>query len=178
MGITVVGDDDQSIYSFRGAQPEVFKTFCAHMGDVSTVTLRQNYRSSGTIVSASAALIRQTTRRVDKAVFTEAAAGAQIELCECRNVACEADWVVERLRELKDEGVRLSDGAILYRTHKVGRDIWQVLRDQRVPTAASSADVFACVPHSRSVLPCRRIRHPDPPSAQAPIPPARCPRPP
>ena len=206
MGITVVGDDDQSIYSFRGAQPGVFRAFhrhtphtpeptrtrhahathtprthhahathtpaptpapaaaasllaeplcpplCLstrhlgigrHVANVGYVTLSQNYRSSKNIVDAATAVIKPNPHRIDKQVFTAAAAGAKVELCECRNAALEADWVVTRLLELQAEGTPLSSVAILYRTHAVGREIYKALKDKSIPRAASSADVFA-----------------------------------
>ena len=131
IGITVVGDDDQSIYSFRGAQPHVFQAFKVRrsplplaappphprltrrappsqqdrVGECAVVTLTRNFRSSGAIVAASKAVIAANPRRAEKDVHTTNAHGAPVEVCECRNQQCEADWVVCKLTELKAEGI-------------------------------------------------------------------------
>ena len=143
MGITVVGDDDQSIYSFRGAQPGVFHAFGRHMRGCGTVTLSQNYRSTKNIVDAATAMISRNPQRIDKHVYTNAEPGAPVEICECRNAACEADWVVTRLLEIQRANGSLADVAVLYRTHSIGRNVYQALKDKRIPCATSSADVFA-----------------------------------
>ena len=143
MGVTVVGDDDQSIYSFRGAQPGVFHAFGRHMHGCGTVTLTQNFRSSGHIVSASTAVIRPNKGRVEKQVWTEALAGGLVEVVECRNEACEYDHVVGVLKAHAEANGSLADCAVLYRTHAVGNLVYKALRDHHIPCASSTADVLA-----------------------------------
>ena len=143
MGVTAVGDDDQSIYSFRGAQPGVFGVFQRHVNGARAITLSQNYRSTRNIVQAATAVIKHNPGRVDKQVFTAAAPGRKVELCECRNAHLEADWVVSRVLALQQQGTPLSSIAVLYRTHAVGREIYKALKDHHIARAASSADVFA-----------------------------------
>jgi superfamily I DNA/RNA helicase len=142
LGITVVGDDDQSIYSFRGAQPGVFGAFESHMAHCAVVTLSQNYRSTGMIVDASKAVIRCNTGRTDKRVHTQNERGARIELCECRNAECESDWVATRLLELQASGANLAECAVLYRTHSVGNAVHKFLKERHIPCNTSAADVL------------------------------------
>ena len=142
MRITVVGDHDQTIYSFRGAQPGVFNKFTQHMAGCGTVTLTRNYRSTSSIVEASAAVIKPNRHRVDKRVVTSNPPGELVELCECRTVELEHDWVASRLLGLEADGYDLSDVAVLYRTHSVGNALAKHLRELRIPCATSSADVL------------------------------------
>ena len=107
-----------------------------------TVNLRQNYRSTKTILDGASAVIRANKGRIEKNPFTEAEVGAPIELCECRNAHIEADWVVTRIIDLNASGVPLADIAVLYRTHAVGRKIYEGLREHHIKRQASSADVF------------------------------------
>ena len=81
------------------------------MGECAVVTLTRNFRSSGAIVAASKAVIAANPRRAEKDVHTTNAHGAPVEVCECRNQQCEADWVVCKLTELKAEGIPLGDDA-------------------------------------------------------------------
>ena len=143
IGITVVGDDDQSIYSFRGAQPGMFFAFGRHMQGCGTVTLSQNYRSSGSIVQGATAVIQRNPQRIDKQVWTARDKGDPIEVCECRNIACEHDLVVSKLREIQNANGSLADVAVLYRTHAVGRGVYHALKENRIPCTTSSADTFA-----------------------------------
>ena len=81
------------------------------MGECAVVTLTRNFRSSGAIVAASKAVIAANPRRAEKDVHTTNAHGAPVEVCECRNQQCEADWVVCKLTELKAEGIPLGEDA-------------------------------------------------------------------
>ena len=126
-----------------GAQPGVFGVFQRHVTGARAITLSQNYRSTRNIVQAATAVIKHNPGRVDKQVFTDAAPGRKVELCECRNAHLEADWVVSRVLALQQQGTPLSSIAVLYRTHAVGREIYKALKDHHIARAASSADVFA-----------------------------------
>lgn len=143
IGITVVGDDDQSIYSFRGAEPGIFSAFRRHMPDCTIVTLSRNYRSSGHIVRAASALVSKNAERVTKQTWTANAEGERVVVCECANVACEIDWVVEQLVALRKHKTQFADVAILYRTHAIGRQLQSALREKRVPIRTTAAEVFA-----------------------------------
>ena len=87
--VTVVGDDDQAIYSFQGAAGS-FKGFEAAYPGAASVTLDQNYRSSGTIVGAAAAVVAHNAARTPKAPFTHNGGGERVQIVECRTAACEA----------------------------------------------------------------------------------------
>ena len=91
----------QAIYSFRGADPTVFNAFRRHVDGVTTVTLRENYRSSGAVLKAASAVVGANAHRVKKDVFTRAPLGTPVEVCECRNAAAEVDWLAVRLLALQ-----------------------------------------------------------------------------
>ena len=76
-------------------------------------------------------------------VWTSNEQGAPVELCECRNEACEYDFVVGALKAHQEAHGSLSDVAVLYRTHAVGNLVYKALRDHRIPCQTSAADVFA-----------------------------------
>eukprot|EP00964_Phaeocystis_antarctica_P056564 scaffold33372_cov69-Phaeocystis_antarctica.AAC.1 len=155
-GVTVVGDDDQAIYSWRGAEPRVFALFGRHVRGASVAKLTQNFRSTGAIVRASAAAVAPNEGREPKATWTEQTQGPQVEVCECRNDACERDWVLGQIRSLARVGIATSRIAVLYRTHAIGRPLFHALREASIPCAASASDVFAR-PDVRSLLQVLRL---------------------
>ena len=155
-GVTVVGDDDQAIYSWRGAEPRVFGLFASHLRGGSTSILTQNFRSSGAVVRASAAVICANEARVLKETWTAQPDGARVVVCECRNEACEHDWLVGQIGQLARQGVAPNKIAVLYRTHAIGRHVFQTLREHRVACAASPSDVLAR-PDVRPILQVLRL---------------------
>jgi superfamily I DNA/RNA helicase len=155
-GVTVVGDDDQAIYSWRGAEPRVFALFGRHVRGASVAKLTQNFRSTGAIVRASAAAVAPNEGREPKATWTKQTQGPQVEVCECRNEACERDWVLSQIRALARVGIATSRIAVLYRTHAIGRPLFHALREASIPCAASASDVFAR-PDVRALLQVLRL---------------------
>lgn len=143
IGITVVGDDDQSIYSFRGAEPGIFEAFRKSMSPCATVTLSQNYRSSLHILQAASGVIAKSAGRVAKGVWTQNGAGEPVAVCQCGTGKHEVDWVVSQLLELRERGTPFSDVAILYRTHAIGHGFYTALRKCQVPLRTATADAFA-----------------------------------
>ena len=132
------------------------------MGECAVVTLTRNFRSSGAIVAASKAVIAANPRRAEKDVHTTNAHGAPVEVCECRNQQCEADWVVCKLTELKAEGIPLGRTAVLYRTHAVGNQLRGALKQRKVPCAeaCSVAAVFDRVDVAPIVMVLRLVANP------------------
>jgi len=125
--ITVVGDDDQSIYGWRGAKIENIQQFGRDFRAVETVKLEQNYRSSARILDAANAVIANNPGRLGKQLWTEGERGEAIALYAGYNEQDEAQFLVDRINEHVSEGSLLSDQAILYRSNAQSRVIEEAL---------------------------------------------------
>lgn len=129
----VVGDDDQSIYRWRGARQEHLRTFVRDFGVSLTVKLEQNYRSTKTILSAANAIIANNTGRLGKELWTTGAEGAPIRLYRAYNERDEADFVVGRIQEWAREGNARQEVAVLYRSNAQSRVFEEVLLRANLP---------------------------------------------
>ncbi len=130
----VVGDDDQSIYGWRGADVGNILDFPKDYGGARVVRLEQNYRSSGHILAAANGVIGHNKRRLGKALWTERGPGPRIELFEAATGRDEARWVAERVKTLcRDDRYRPGDFAVLFRTNSLTLDFEESLRAARVP---------------------------------------------
>jgi DNA helicase II / ATP-dependent DNA helicase PcrA len=126
--ICVVGDSDQSIYAFRGADIRNLLDFEQDFPDATRVVLDRNYRSTQTILDAANAVIAHNTQRVAKDLWTDAGAGDPVVRYTAENEHDEAAFVVEEVRRLvRDEGVSLGDCAVFYRTNAQSRVLEEVL---------------------------------------------------
>jgi DNA helicase-2/ATP-dependent DNA helicase PcrA len=133
----VVGDDDQSIYGWRGAKIENIFNFQKHYPDHQVVRLEQNYRSSGHILKAANHLIAHNDSRMGKELWTDAGDGLPLSLYAAFNEQDEAYFVVEKIRQwVKDGGMR-SDVAILYRSNAQSRQF-----EERLMTTATPYRVY------------------------------------
>ncbi|NHZ69956.1 MAG: DNA helicase II, partial [Thermotogales bacterium] len=119
--ITIVGDDDQSIYGWRGAKIENLQRFGRDFPGARTLRLEQNYRSTGVILKAANALIARNDGRMGKNLWTEGNEGELIQLYTAMNEQDEAHFVVERIRALAEQGAARSAHAILYRSNAQSR---------------------------------------------------------
>lgn len=117
----VVGDDDQSIYGWRGARVENINSFCNDNPGHRMVRLEQNYRSTGNILSAANCLIAHNNGRMGKELWTEDAEGEKISIYSAFNEQDEAYFVVERLKKWSESGNARADAAILYRSNAQSR---------------------------------------------------------
>jgi len=131
--VFVVGDDDQSIYGWRGARVENVHHFERDFPDVQTVRLEQNYRSTGIILDAANALIAHNQARMGKSLWTAGERGHPIALYAAFNEQDEARYVVERIQQWLDEGRRADDCAILYRTTAQSRLFEEYLLRESIP---------------------------------------------
>jgi len=131
--VFVVGDDDQSIYGWRGAKVENVQHFLNDFPDVRTVRLEQNYRSTGNILDAANALIAHNEGRLGKKLWTADPAGKPIQLYAAFNEQDEARFVVEQIDQWLDEGRRADDCAILYRTTAQSRLFEEYLLRASIP---------------------------------------------
>ncbi len=117
----VVGDDDQSIYGWRGARVEHMHSFRADYPATRLLRLEQNYRSTGTILKAANALIANNPSRLGKNLWTEDGEGEPISVYAAYNEVDEARLVVERIRQHVEQGHLRSEAAVLYRTNAQSR---------------------------------------------------------
>lgn len=119
--IFVVGDDDQSIYKFRGSSSELMLSFKDDFEKVEVVYLSENYRSTETIVNASKFLIKNNKTREEKPLYAIKSGGDKIKLYRAINEIDEARFVIKKIIELKETGIDFSQIAILYRTNAQSR---------------------------------------------------------
>jgi DNA helicase-2/ATP-dependent DNA helicase PcrA len=132
--IFAVGDDDQSIYGWRGAKIENIFSFSKDNKDTQTFRLEQNYRSTSTILSAANELISNNQGRLGKKLWTEGNEGTPIQLYAAYNEHDEARFVIERIREwVNQEGRKHSEAAILYRSNSQSRVFEENLISQQIP---------------------------------------------
>jgi DNA helicase-2/ATP-dependent DNA helicase PcrA len=132
-GVFAVGDDDQSIYAFRGANVGNMADFEREFAKGSVIRLEQNYRSYGHILDAANALISHNTGRLGKNLWTEQGVGELIRVVEQPTDFAEAQWMVDEIRSLVAEGRLRREIAVLYRSNAQSRVIEHALFSQAVP---------------------------------------------
>jgi DNA helicase-2/ATP-dependent DNA helicase PcrA len=141
--LTVVGDDDQSIYAWRGAEPRNLLDFDRDFPDAMVVKLEQNYRSTQMILDAANGIIRKNRDRHEKSLWTEQGGGDLIEVYQSGDERGEAYFVAQAIRRLLDEGpYSPSDVAILYRTNAQSRVLEEHLRAARIAAKVVGAMSF------------------------------------
>jgi DNA helicase II / ATP-dependent DNA helicase PcrA len=128
-----VGDDDQSIYTFRGAHVGNMADFEREFKVARVIRLEQNYRSHGNILDAANALIANNRNRLGKNLWTAAGKGEPVRVFEGESDADEARWIVEEVQALAREGTRLSQMAVLYRSNAQSRVVEHALFSQGIP---------------------------------------------
>ena len=121
--VCVVGDDDQRIYSWRGACSDNIINFEKDYDNVELIFLDQNYRSNSTILDAANAVIKNNTDRKDKALWSENKGGCKISVYAASNDKDETDDIANKISELKKEGIAYKDIAILYRANYLSRQM-------------------------------------------------------
>jgi DNA helicase-2/ATP-dependent DNA helicase PcrA len=119
--VFAVGDDDQSIYAFRGASAGNMFEFERSLARGNVIKLEQNYRSHGFILDAANALIAHNDKRLGKDLWTAEAKGEPLRIFEALTDVDEASFIVDEIRNLRSEGVRLSNVALLYRSNAQSR---------------------------------------------------------
>ena len=140
---TAVGDDDQSIYAWRGADSENLRLLRDDYPALKVVKLEQNYRSTARILTAANALIANNPKLFEKRLWSEHGQGESIHVQTCRDGDHEAEWVVSRLSAHRFERrTKFSDYAILYRGNHQARALEQQLRAQKIPYVISGGQSF------------------------------------
>lgn len=131
--LCVVGDDDQSIYSWRGADIRNIMNFKKDYPEAKVIKLEQNYRSSANILDAANQVIAVNDHRMDKALWTKREAGEKIGYMICGSESGEADWVAEKISKLHSQGAPYSDFAVLYRMNYQSRLVDLALSNLGIP---------------------------------------------
>jgi ATP-dependent DNA helicase UvrD/PcrA len=131
--VMAVGDDDQSIYGWRGAKIENIHQFSEDFGNVQTVRLEQNYRSTQTILDAANGLIKRNTDRLGKTLWSDGPVGDPIRIYSGYNDLDEARFIVERTQQWLDEGGSADEVAVLYRSNAQSRVIEEALLRANIP---------------------------------------------
>jgi DNA helicase-2/ATP-dependent DNA helicase PcrA len=131
--LMAVGDDDQSIYGWRGARIENIQNLEAHFGGLKTIKLEQNYRSTDNILSAANAVIRNNFGRLGKELWTDGNQGDPISLYAAFNEQDEARFIVDRIAQWVSDGNRRDESAILYRSNAQSRVLEEMLIRAAIP---------------------------------------------
>ncbi|MFC3095313.1 DNA helicase II [Alteromonas sediminis] len=131
--IMIVGDDDQSIYGWRGANVENIQHFLHDYNNVSTIRLEQNYRSTATILKAANAVIDHNQGRLGKELWTDGSKGDPISVYAGFNELDEARFIVSQIQDWQQQGNPLQECAILYRNNAQSRVLEEALLQQAIP---------------------------------------------
>ncbi|AEF05003.1 DNA helicase II [Alteromonas sp. KS69] len=131
--IMIVGDDDQSIYGWRGANVDNIQHFLKDFNNPTTIRLEQNYRSTGTILKAANTVIDNNTGRLGKELWTDGNDGEPISVYAGFNELDEARFIVSKIKDWLNQGNALKDTAILYRNNAQSRVLEEALLHQGTP---------------------------------------------
>ncbi|MCB1757806.1 MAG: UvrD-helicase domain-containing protein [Gammaproteobacteria bacterium] len=142
-GLTAVGDDDQSIYSWRGARPENLALLKTDFPGLKVIKLEQNYRSTRRILRSANQLIANNPHLFEKKLWSDLGEGEPLRVMACRNADDEASWLAAEILTLKfRKKIRFSDIAILYRSNFQSRPFEKALREKQVPYKLSGGSSF------------------------------------
>ena len=142
-GLTVVGDDDQSIYAWRGARPENLRQLAADYPALKIVRLEQNYRSTGRILKAANTLIANNPHLFDKRLWSALGQGDPLRVVRCEDEAQEARKVASAILAHRfRHGTAFGDYAVLYRGNHQARPFETALREARIPYRVSGGTAF------------------------------------
>jgi len=155
--LVVVGDDDQSIYGWRGARIENIQRFSVDFPRSRTVRLEQNYRSTGSILKAANGLISQNAGRLGKDLWTDRGEGDVIDLYAAFNEIDEARFIVSRIEDRSKHGNNFRESAILYRSNAQSRVLEEALLRARIPYRIYGGQRFFERAEIRNVLAYLRL---------------------
>ena len=155
--LCVVGDDDQSIYGWRGADIRNILEFENDYPDATVIKLEQNYRSTGNILDAANQVIAHNEGRKDKTLWTEHGAGEKIISYCAQDEREEAAWIIQQIKELKQNGINYGDIALLYRTNAQSRIPEEVLMQAGIPYRVFGGQKFYERKEIRDILAYMRV---------------------
>ena len=130
--VYVVGDPDQTIFTWRGADVNIIVNMEKDFKDTKTIVLNQNYRSTNNILSGANSVIKNNKARVDKELFSKNGDGSKIIHKTCMSEIAEANYVVNQIIKLHGDGYNYRDMAVLYRANYLSREIEKVLIENRI----------------------------------------------
>lgn len=157
--VTVVGDDAQCIYGFRGAEVENMLGFSDRYPGAKVVKLELNYRSSPQVIDLANATLRRMERHLDKTLRPVRPEGPLPALVPCRDVFMQAEFVAQRILDMRDEGIPLDDIAVLYRAHSHAMEIQVELTRRGIPFMVRSGLRFFEQAHIKDVLAYLKFVH-------------------
>ncbi|MFL9610998.1 ATP-dependent helicase [Methylobacillus sp. Pita2] len=128
-----VGDDDQSIYAFRGADPQSMNKYLKNIASGNIIRLEQNYRSTGNILEAANGVISNNDNRIGKTLRTDQGQGEQVSLVEFHNDQQEAKFIARSIKDLLNSGVKHSEIAVLYRSNHQSASLEKKMLEMAVP---------------------------------------------
>ena len=140
--VCAVGDDDQAIYAWRGAAVDNILAFSRDFSPTREVVLEQNYRSTGNILAAANAVIKNNSKRKAKALWSGDGAGAPVEVVQCADGDDEAAFVAETITRMHYQGVPYRDIAILYRANQQSRIFEETLALESIPFRVVGGQAF------------------------------------
>lgn len=157
--ICVVGDDSQSIYSWRGANFKNILNFEKDYKDAQVILLEQNYRSTKTILDAANSLIKNNYNRKDKNLWTENENGSKIKYLKTMDEKEEASTVTREIKSLVSDGVSLDEIAVLYRTNAQSRTIEEAFLNSNIPYRIVGAFAFYSRKEIKDLLAYLKLLH-------------------
>ena len=157
--ITCVGDDSQSIYSFRGANYKNILNFEKDYKDAKTILLEQNYRSTSNILDAANSVIKNNKMRKDKKLWTARGIGEKIKYYRAYNERDEAQYVIRKIKELVNKDVRYDDIAVLYRTNAQSRVIEEEMLKENMPYRVVGSFYFYARKEIKDLIAYLRLIH-------------------
>ena len=157
--ITCVGDDSQSIYSFRGANYKNILNFEKDYKDAKTILLEENYRSTSTILDAANQVIKNNTQRKDKNLWTSRGKGEKIKYYRAYNEKDEAQYVIRKIKELRNKEVEYKDIAVLYRTNAQSRVLEEEMLKENMPYRVIGSFYFYSRKEIKDLIAYLRLIH-------------------
>ena len=157
--ITCVGDDSQSIYSFRGANYKNILNFEKDYQDAKTILLEENYRSTSTILDAANQVIKNNKMRKDKNLWTARGVGDKIKYYRAYNEKDEAQYVIRKVKELVNRGVEYQDIVVLYRTNAQSRVIEDEFLKENLPYRVVGSLYFYARKEIKDLIAYLRLIH-------------------
>ena len=138
----IVGDPDQTIYTWRGADVKFLLDFDKAFPNVRTILMMENYRSTPEILGAANSLIAKNQHRMKKDLLPRLPSGGPVVCCFSENQEAEAQWMAARMEELHSQGAAYRDMAVLYRSHYVTRAVEEVFLQKQIPYTIYSGVQF------------------------------------
>ena len=129
----IVGDPDQTIYTWRGADVKYLLDFDKQFPNVKTIMMLKNYRSTPQILAACNSLIGKNRHRIEKQLTPTLPDGETVVYHSAPSTESEAEWIISKIKELNKSGAALRDIAILYRAHYVTRPVEEALLKEKLP---------------------------------------------